>query len=110
MDDEFTTLMINKTWHLLPAHQARNVIDCKWVYKVKEKADVTIDRYKAKLVAKGFKQQYEIDYEDTFSPVVKMATIRIILCVAISRGWCLRQLNVHNTFLHDILKEDVYMK
>jgi hypothetical protein len=51
MDEEFLVLMKNKTWHLVPAHQAKNVIDCKWVYKLKQKSDETIDRYKARLVA-----------------------------------------------------------
>jgi hypothetical protein len=60
-------------------------------------------------VAKGFKQRYGIDYEDTFSLVVKPTTIRIILSIAISEGWHLRQLDVQNTFLHGNLEEDVYM-
>jgi hypothetical protein len=62
------------------------------------------------LVAKGFKQRYGLNYEDTFSHVVKMATIGIILSITVTNGWCLRQLDVQNAFLHDILKEDVYMK
>jgi hypothetical protein len=70
------------------------VIDCKWVYKIKHKADGTTDWYKARLVAKVFKQRYGIDYDDTFSPVVKMATIRIVLSIAVSRSWCLRQLDI----------------
>jgi uncharacterized protein (DUF2225 family) len=94
MDEEFLALMKNKTWHLVPAHQAKNVIDCKWVYKLKQKSDGSIDWYKARLVAKGFKQRYKIDYEDTFSLVVKMATIHIILSIDASRNWCLRQLDV----------------
>jgi hypothetical protein len=110
MDDEFNALIKNNTWHLVAPENIKNVIDCKWVYKVKKKADGSLDRYKARLVAKGFKQCYGIDYEDTFSPVVKVATIMIILSTAVSRGWCLRQLDVHNAFLHGILKEDVYMK
>jgi hypothetical protein len=110
MDEEFTALMKNKTWHLVPGHQASNVIDYKWVYKVKHKADGYVDRYKARMVAKGFKQWYGIDYEDTFSPIVKLATIRVVLSIAVSRNWCLRQLDVQNAFLHGVLEEDVYMK
>ncbi len=84
MDKEFTALMHNKTWHLVPHIQGKNIIDCKWVYKIKRKADGSIDRYKARLVAKEFKQRYGIDYEDTFSPVVRAAIIRLILSIGCS--------------------------
>ncbi|XP_066396527.1 uncharacterized protein [Miscanthus floridulus] len=110
MDAEYNALINNKTWHLVPPKRGINVIDCKWVYKVKRKSDGSLDRYKARLVAKGFRQRYGIDYEDTFSPVVKPATIRTILSIAVSRGWSLRQLDVQNAFLHGYLEEDVYMK
>jgi hypothetical protein len=104
MDEEFSALIKNKTWHLVPTHHAHNVIDCKWVYNVKEKADGFIDRYKARLVAEGFKQRYGLDYDDTFSPMTEIATIRIILSIVVSRNWCLRQLDVQNTFLHGVWK------
>ena len=112
MEEECMALHKNKTWHLVSAHQGKgkNVIDCKWVFRVKKKSDGTIDRYKARLVAKGFKQRYGLDYEDTFSPVVKAATIRLVLSIAMSRGWCLRQLDVQNAFLHGVLDEEVFMK
>jgi histone deacetylase 1/2 len=109
MESEYDALVKNKTWHLVPPQRGKNIIGCKWVYKIKRKADGTLDRYKARLVAKGFKQRYGIDYEDTFSPVVKAATIRIILSLAVSKGWSLRQLDVQNAFLHGYLEEEVYM-
>jgi hypothetical protein len=110
MDSEYSALMKNKTWHLVPPQQGGNIIDCKWIYKIKRKDDGSLDRYKARLVAKVFKQRYRVDYEDTFSPVIKSTTIRIVLSVAVSRGWHLRQLNVQNPLLHGNLEEDVYMR
>jgi hypothetical protein len=110
MDDEFGALQKNRTWHLVLAKSGANVIDCKWVYKIKRKSDGTMDRYKARLVTKGFKQRYGIDYEDTFNPLVKAATIRLILSLAVSNGWSLRQLDVQNAFLHGVMEEEVYMR
>jgi hypothetical protein len=110
MEEKFSALVKNGIWHLVPASQASNIIDYKWVYKVKRKGDCTIDRHKAHLVAKGFKQRYGIDYEDTFSPVVKVTTIWLVLSVVVSRNWSLHQLDVQNAFLHGVLEEKVYMK
>jgi hypothetical protein len=90
MVDEYSALLHNKTWRLVPPQPGRNLINCKWVYKVKHKADGSIDRYKAQLVVKGFKQRLSIDYDDTFSPVVKPGTVRLILSLVVSRGWILR--------------------
>jgi hypothetical protein len=65
MDDEYSALTENKTWHLVSSQQAgQNIIDCRWVHEIKRRADGSIDKYKARLVAKGFKQIYGIDYED----------------------------------------------
>jgi len=110
MDVEFDALLKNKTWHLVPPQKRRNVVDCKWVYKIKRHSYGKIERYKARLVAKGFKQRYGIDYGETFSPVVKAATIHLVLSLAISNTWCLRQLDVTSAFLHGYLEEEVFMK
>jgi hypothetical protein len=109
MIDEYNALLLNKTWTLVPLVSGRNMIDCKWVFKLKYKADGFVDHHKALLVAKGFKQRLGIDYSDTLSPVVKPTTIRLILSLIVSHGWVLHQLDVQNVFLHGILEEEVYI-
>ena len=84
-------------------------IGCKWVYSVKFRSDGSLDRYKARLVALGNRQEYGIDYEETFAPVAKMTIVRTILALATSQKWSLRQMDVKNTFLHGDLKEEIYM-
>jgi hypothetical protein len=110
MDVEYEALTKNNTSRLVPPNYGHNIIDCKWVFKIKRKTDGTLDKYKARLVAKGYKQRYGIDYEDTSSLVVKTATICLVLSLAVSSGWNLRQLDVQNVFLHGNLEEQVFMR
>ena len=110
MDEEMAALYENETWDLVSLPESKNVIGCKWVYKVKHNSDGSVSRYKARLVAKGYAQTYGIDYEETFSPVAKMATVRAIIAVAASKNWVLHQMDVKNAFLHGDLQEEVYME
>jgi hypothetical protein len=109
MHDEFSALIDNETWELVPRHPNMNVIRCMWLFKHKYKSDGSLERYKARLVCDGRSQQVGIDCEETFSPVVKPATIRTVLSIALTQGWELNQLDVKNAFLHGSLSETVYM-
>ena len=109
MDEEMAALDDSKTWDLVQLPQGKKPIGCKWVYKIKHNTDGSVSRYKARLVAKGYAQTYGIDFEETFSPVAKMATIRAVIALAASKGWILHQMDVKNAFLHGDLHEEVYM-
>jgi hypothetical protein len=109
MNQEYDALLTNNTWTLCPLPANRHLIQNKWVYKVKQKADGSIVHYKAHLVAKGFDQWCGIDYTETCSPVIKPATVRLVLAIAVHFNWPIRQLDISNAFLHGNLQEDVYM-
>ncbi|XP_031259573.1 uncharacterized protein LOC116117698 [Pistacia vera] len=109
MADELSALSQNHTWNLVPRPSHRKPIGCKWVYKVKHRADGSIECYKARLVAKGFTQREGFDYQDTFSPVAKHVTVRTFLSIVALRDWSLHQMDVHNAFLHEDLHEEIYM-
>lgn len=110
MAAEFKALTANKTWTLVPYQRQKNIIDSKWVFKTKYKADGTLERRKARLVAKGFQQTPGLDYDETFSPVVKASTVRIILSIAVHFNWEIRQMDINNVFLNGELKETVLMR
>ncbi|MCI37589.1 retrovirus-related Pol polyprotein from transposon TNT 1-94, partial [Trifolium medium] len=107
---ELKALEDNKTWILTDLPAGKVPIGCRWVYKVKYHANGSIERYKARLVAKGYTQQEGVDYFDTFSPVAKLTSVRLLLALVAANNWHLQQLDVNDAFLHGNLDEDVYMK
>ncbi|CAL9245770.1 unnamed protein product [Arabidopsis halleri] len=110
MSDEFNAQVENHTWDLIPPPPASvNIIGCKWIFRTKFNSDGSINRFKSRLVAKGYTQQQGLDYSETFSPVIKSTTIRLVLGIAVNRDWPIRQLDVNNAFLQGTLTEDVYM-
>lgn len=109
MRHEIEALQANNTWTLMPLPPHKRPIGCKWVFKIKLTPEGTVERYKARLMAKGYSQIEGIDYRETFAPVAKLVTVRLLLSVAALQGWFLHQLDVNNAFLHGDLTEEVYM-
>jgi hypothetical protein len=108
MDEEYAALLANQTWDLVPRPPGSNVVTGKWIWTHKRRADGSLERYKARWVLRGFTQRPGIDYAETFSPVVKPATVRTVLSLALERSWPVHQLDVKNAFLHGTLTETVY--
>ena len=109
MDVEMDSMEVNKTWSVVSLPAGKNVVGCKWVFTIKYNADGTIERYKARLVAKGFTQQEGVDYFETFSPVAKLGSVKLILGLAARQGWSLTQMDITSAFLHSELDEEIYM-
>ncbi|GJR45677.1 putative RNA-directed DNA polymerase [Tanacetum coccineum] len=105
MKEEYDALIKNRTWSLVPRPFNTNVVDGKLIYRLKRDGNGAITCYKARFVAKGFRQQPGIDFHETFSPVVKLTTIRAVLLLAVTNTWPLHQLDVQNAFLHGNIKE-----
>jgi len=110
MEDEIGALKTNETWYITDLPPGKTPIGCKWVYKLKLNANGEIERYKARLVTKRYTQIEGIDYHDTFLPIAKMTTMRLLVAIVAAKNWHLDQLDVNNAFLHGDLNKEVYMK
>ena len=110
MDDELKALEETNTWNIVHLPPGKHVVGCRWVYRFKFNPDGSIERPKSRVVAQGFTQHFGVDYKETFAPVAKMSTVKVLLSVAANHGWSLSQMDVKNAFLHGELEEEVYMK
>jgi hypothetical protein len=110
MQKHYNSLLENKTWDLVPLPSRRKIVRCRWVYRTKRATDEHVRRYKSRLVSKVFQQVHGIDYDETFTPVAKMDSIRLELSIAASKGWEFHQMDMKNAFLHSDLFEDIYME
>ena len=110
MEVEMQSLEENSVWDLVELPEGKRAIGNKWVYKVKTGADGLIERYKARLVAQGFSQKYGDDYDETFCPVVRLESLRVLIALAVQYGLKLHQVDVTTAFLNGELEEEVYMR
>ena len=110
MKEELDALSKNHTWDLVTLPIGKSVVGCKQIYKIKTRSDGSIERYKARLIAKGFTQESGIDYEETFAPVARISSVHALLAVVAANKWDLFQMDVKNAFLNGNLSEEVYMQ
>jgi len=99
MNEEYHSLLANDTWDLVPLPKGRKLVRCKWVYRTKYGLDGNVDKHKPRLVAKGFSQVEGIHYTETFSPIAKMNSVRLVLSLATSFKWEVHQMDVKSAFL-----------
>lgn len=109
MNEEYASLLQNDTWEVIDPPHNRKPISCKWTYKIKYDSQGNIDRYKARLVARGFTQRYGIDFTETFSPVAKFDSIRTLLSIVAVDDLDMVQFDVRTAFLHGKIDEELYM-
>jgi hypothetical protein len=109
MQDKLQALQDNHTWDIVPCPVGVKLIGCKWAYTIELRADGSINRHKACLVALGNRHEYGLDYEETFAPVAKMTIVRTVMAIVVSKGWSLRLMDLKNAFLHGDLKEAIFM-
>lgn len=109
-DAEYQSLIENDTWKLMELPSGRKTVGCKWVFRTKHGSDGRVERFKARLVARGFTQQYGIDYEETFSPVVRFTSVRALLAHGLQHGMTIHQMDVVTAFLNGNLDEDIFMQ
>jgi hypothetical protein len=110
MTEEYQSIIKNDVWEIVPRLKSKDVVSSKWLFKIKHVADGSIEKYKARFVARGFSQKEGIDYEETFAPMARYTSIRTIISLAAKMKWKLHQMDVKTTFLNGVIEEEVYIE
>jgi hypothetical protein len=110
MVEEYDSIVKNSAWDIVPRPIDKSVVGLRWIYKVKQAIDGSVEKYKSRFVAQGFSQIEGIYYDETFAPVVRYSSIRSILTLSAQMGWHIHQMDVKIVFLNGIIEEEVYIK
>jgi hypothetical protein len=109
MLDEYRSILKNSVWDIMPRPKDKSMVSSKWIYKIKHAADGSVEKFKARFVAKGFTQKEGIDYEETFAPVARYTSIQAIITLTSVLGWKLHQMDVKTTFLNGKIEQEVFV-
>ena len=110
MVEEYDSIFKNSAWEIVPRPVGKSIVGSRWIYKVKQAADESVENYKARFFARGFSQIEGIDYEETFSPVTQYSSIRMILALSVQMRWHIHQMDVKIVFLNGVIEEEVYIE
>ena len=110
MVEEYESILKNKVWEVVPRPKDKSVISSKWLFKIKHATDGSVDKFKAKFVARGFSQKEGIDYDEIFALVARYTSIRTIIAIAASKKWKIHHMDVKTTFLNCFINEEVYVE
>ena len=109
MVEEYDSIVKNSAWEIVPRPEGKSVVGSRWIYKVKQAADRSVEKYKAKFFSQGFSQIEGIDYEENFAPVARYSSIWSILALSAQMGWHIHQMDVKTAFLNEVIEEEVYI-
>jgi hypothetical protein len=110
MMEEYNSIMKNDVWEVVPRPEGKSVVTSRWLYKLKHDVDGSIEKYKARFVARGFSQVEGVEYDETFASVARYTSIREVISIATEMGWKIHQMDVKTTFLNGIIEEEVYIE
>jgi hypothetical protein len=110
MVEEHNSIMRNDVGKIVSRPEGKSVVTSRWLYKVKHAKDGSVEKYKARFVTRGFSHREGVDYEETFAPVARYSSIRVVISIASEMGWSIHQMDVKTAFLNDIIEEEVYIE